>query len=101
MYCVIMRYILYVCWHGITYVCIADTHICDIYYYIIQITSMIIILTQLEIKYDKNLVLLTRREYIKLQQKLEECERRHNEIFEPNIGKSSQYMDTIAIFVET
>ncbi|GAA6096953.1 olfactomedin-4 [Tachysurus ichikawai] len=51
-----------------------------------EITSMIIILTQLEIKYDKNLVLLTRREYIKLQQKLEECERRHNEIFEPNIG---------------
>ncbi|XP_058255690.1 olfactomedin-4 [Hemibagrus wyckioides] len=51
-----------------------------------EITSMIVILTRLETTYDKNLVLLTRREYIKLQQKLEECERRHNEIFDPNIG---------------
>ncbi|KAL7872977.1 hypothetical protein AOLI_G00120480 [Acnodon oligacanthus] len=51
-----------------------------------EITSMIVVLTRLETKYDKNLVLVTRREYIKLQQKLEECERRHNEIFNPNIG---------------
>ncbi|MCI4382459.1 hypothetical protein PGIGA_G00015260 [Pangasianodon gigas] len=51
-----------------------------------EITAMIVILTKLETTYDKNLVLLTRREYIKLQQKLEECERRHNEIFNPNIG---------------
>ncbi|KAB5562097.1 hypothetical protein PHYPO_G00014100 [Pangasianodon hypophthalmus] len=51
-----------------------------------EIIAMIVILTELETTYDKNLVLLTRREYIKLQQKLEECERRHNEIFNPNIG---------------
>ncbi|KAI4872459.1 hypothetical protein NFI96_021053 [Prochilodus magdalenae] len=51
-----------------------------------EITLMIVELTRLETKYDKNLVLVTRREYIKLQQKLEECERRHNEIFNPNIG---------------
>ncbi|MCJ8736666.1 hypothetical protein PDJAM_G00015170 [Pangasius djambal] len=51
-----------------------------------EITAMIVILTELETTYDKNLVLWTRREYIKLQQKLEECERRHNEIFNPNIG---------------
>lgn len=49
---------------------------------------MITVLTQLEITYDKNLVLVTRREYIILQQKLVECERRHNEIFNPDIGKS-------------
>ncbi len=49
---------------------------------------MISVLTQLEITYDKNLVLVTRREYIILQQKLQECERRHNEIFNPDIGKS-------------
>lgn len=59
--------------------------------FIIQITAMIVILTQLEATYDKNLVLLTRREYIKLQQKLEECERRHNEIFNPNIGKPEEH----------
>ncbi|KTF79344.1 hypothetical protein cypCar_00045895 [Cyprinus carpio] len=47
---------------------------------------MIAVLTQLEITYDKNQVLVTRREYIILQQKLEECERRHNEIFNPDIG---------------
>ncbi|XP_053489097.1 olfactomedin-4 [Ictalurus furcatus] len=51
-----------------------------------ELTAMIVILTQLETTYDKNLVLLTRREYIKLQQKLEECESRYNEIFNPNIG---------------
>uniref|UniRef100_A0A3B1IR98 Olfactomedin 4, tandem duplicate 1 n=1 Tax=Astyanax mexicanus TaxID=7994 RepID=A0A3B1IR98_ASTMX len=51
-----------------------------------EITVIIVELTKLETKYDKNLVLVTRREYIKLQQKLEECERRHNEIFNPNIG---------------
>uniref|UniRef100_A0A3B1IHX7 Olfactomedin 4, tandem duplicate 1 n=1 Tax=Astyanax mexicanus TaxID=7994 RepID=A0A3B1IHX7_ASTMX len=51
-----------------------------------SITVIIVELTKLETKYDKNLVLVTRREYIKLQQKLEECERRHNEIFNPNIG---------------
>ncbi|XP_043118351.1 olfactomedin-4 [Puntigrus tetrazona] len=51
-----------------------------------QISVMITVLTRLEITYDKNLVLVTRREYIILQQKLEECERRHNEIFNPDIG---------------
>ena len=44
-------------------------------------------LTQLEVKYDKNLVLKTRREYIKIQIQLEACERRHQEIFNPNIGE--------------
>nr|XP_021323184.1 olfactomedin-4 [Danio rerio] len=51
-----------------------------------QVITMISVLTQLEITYDKNLVLVTRREYLILQQKLEECERRHDEIFNPNIG---------------
>ncbi|XP_062862807.1 olfactomedin-4 [Trichomycterus rosablanca] len=51
-----------------------------------EVTTIIVVLTRLEATYDKNLVLITRREYIKLQQKLEECERRHNEIFNPNIG---------------
>ncbi|XP_036397371.1 olfactomedin-4 [Megalops cyprinoides] len=50
-----------------------------------EISSMTVVLTRLE-SYDSNRVLATRREYIKLQQKLEECERRHNEIFNPNIG---------------
>ncbi|XP_067310848.1 olfactomedin-4 [Pseudorasbora parva] len=51
-----------------------------------QISVVISMLTQLEITYDKNLVLVTRREYLILQQKLEACEIRHNEIFNPNIG---------------
>ncbi|TRY84594.1 hypothetical protein DNTS_001330 [Danionella cerebrum] len=51
-----------------------------------EINIMISVLTELEITYDKNLVLVTRREYIVLQQKLEDCERRHDEIFKPNIG---------------
>lgn len=68
--------------------------------FITQVTAMIVILTKLEATYDKNLVLLTRREYIKLQQNLEECERRHNEIFNPNIGKPAQHMGTVALFVE-
>uniref|UniRef100_A0A4W5QGA0 Olfactomedin 4, tandem duplicate 1 n=1 Tax=Hucho hucho TaxID=62062 RepID=A0A4W5QGA0_9TELE len=50
-----------------------------------QISSMVVVVTKLE-RYDKNLVLVTRREYINIQLKLEECERRHNEIFNPNIG---------------
>lgn len=45
------------------------------------------VLTRLEKTYDKNVVLKTRREYIKVQLQLEECERRHQEIFNPNIGK--------------
>ncbi|XP_052000923.1 olfactomedin-4 [Xyrauchen texanus] len=51
-----------------------------------QVSVMIEVLTRLEVTYDKNIVLVTRREYIILQQKLQECERRHNEIFNPNIG---------------
>ncbi|XP_073683724.1 olfactomedin-4 [Garra rufa] len=51
-----------------------------------QISVVIAVLTELEITYDKNLVLVTRREYIILQQKLEECERRHDELFNPDIG---------------
>ncbi|XP_014066441.1 olfactomedin-4 isoform X1 [Salmo salar] len=50
-----------------------------------QISSMVVVVTKLE-RYDKNLVLVTRREYINIQLKLEECEKRHNEIFNPNIG---------------
>uniref|UniRef100_A0A3B4TGG9 Olfactomedin 4, tandem duplicate 2 n=1 Tax=Seriola dumerili TaxID=41447 RepID=A0A3B4TGG9_SERDU len=41
---------------------------------------------QLEKTYDKNVVLVTRREYIKVQLQLEECERRHQELFNPNIS---------------
>lgn len=44
-------------------------------------------LTRLEKTYDKNVVLATRREYIKVQMQLEECERRHQELFNPNIGE--------------
>ncbi|XP_017267439.1 olfactomedin-4 [Kryptolebias marmoratus] len=51
-----------------------------------QITVMVATLNRLEKTYDKNLVLVTRREYIKLQLQLEECERRHQELFYPNIG---------------
>uniref|UniRef100_A0A8C7DL34 Olfactomedin 4, tandem duplicate 1 n=1 Tax=Oncorhynchus kisutch TaxID=8019 RepID=A0A8C7DL34_ONCKI len=49
-----------------------------------QISSMVVVVTKLE-RYNKNLVLVTRREYINIQLKLEECEKRHNEIFNPNI----------------
>ncbi|KAJ4939370.1 hypothetical protein JOQ06_028819 [Pogonophryne albipinna] len=52
----------------------------------IQITVMVQTLTRLELTYDKNLVLVTRREYIKVQLQFEECERRHQELFNPNIG---------------
>ncbi|KAJ3613920.1 hypothetical protein NHX12_020163 [Muraenolepis orangiensis] len=50
------------------------------------VTSMMLTLTDLEDKYDKNRVLEIRREYIKIQFQLEECERRHQEMFNPNIG---------------
>ncbi|XP_038585235.1 olfactomedin-4-like [Micropterus salmoides] len=52
----------------------------------VQITAMVATLDRLEKTYDKNMVLVTRREYIKVQLQLEECERRHQEIFNPNIG---------------
>ncbi|KAI9516042.1 hypothetical protein NQZ68_020570 [Dissostichus eleginoides] len=52
----------------------------------LSITVMVQTLTRLELTYDKNLVLMTRREYIKVQLQLEECERRHQELFNPNIG---------------
>lgn len=48
---------------------------------------MVATLNRLEKTYDKNVVLVTRREYIKVQLQLEECERRHQELFNPNIGK--------------
>lgn len=48
---------------------------------------MVATLTRLEKTYDKNVVLVTRREYIKVQLQLEECERRHQEMFNPNIGE--------------
>ncbi|KAM9355063.1 olfactomedin-4-like [Pholidichthys leucotaenia] len=52
----------------------------------VEITAAVATLTRLEKTYDKNMVLLTRREYIKVQVQLEECERRHQELFNPNIG---------------
>lgn len=56
-------------------------------HFLFQVTSLDVTLSRLEKTYDKNVVLLTRREYIKVQLQLEECERRHQEIFNPNIGK--------------
>lgn len=41
----------------------------------------------LEKSYDQSAVLATRRKYLKVQLELEECERRHQEIFNPNIGE--------------
>lgn len=55
-----------------------------------QVTSLDVTLSSLEKTYDKNTVLMTRREFIKVQLELEECERRHQEIFNPNIGKHTQ-----------
>ncbi|KAM7402934.1 hypothetical protein PAMA_003722 [Pampus argenteus] len=52
----------------------------------VQITAMVGTLTELEKTHDKNVVLATRREYIKVQLQLDECERRHQELFNPNIG---------------
>ncbi|XP_026162699.1 olfactomedin-4 [Mastacembelus armatus] len=52
----------------------------------VQVTVMVETLNRLEKTYDKNVVLATRREYIKVQLQLEECERRYQEIFKPNIG---------------
>ncbi|XP_053192079.1 olfactomedin-4-like [Scomber japonicus] len=52
----------------------------------VQITAMVGTLTELEKTYDKNSILATRREYIKVQLQLDECERRHQELFNPNIG---------------
>ncbi|XP_053291344.1 olfactomedin-4 [Pleuronectes platessa] len=52
----------------------------------VQITAMVETLDRMETTYDKNSVLVTRREYIKVQLELEECERRHQELFNPNIG---------------
>ncbi|XP_057716301.1 olfactomedin-4-like [Corythoichthys intestinalis] len=51
-----------------------------------EITVMVKSLDKVEKTHDKNLVLKTRREYIKIQIELEECERRYQEIFNPNIG---------------
>ncbi|KAM9777595.1 olfactomedin-4 [Neosynchiropus ocellatus] len=51
-----------------------------------QVTAMVQTLTRLEKTFDKNLVLQTRREFVKLQVELEECENRYQEIFNPNIG---------------
>ncbi|KAM4724546.1 olfactomedin-4 [Anableps anableps] len=52
----------------------------------VQITVLVATLDRLEKTYDKNLVLSTRREYIQVQLQLEDCERRHQELFNPNIG---------------
>ncbi|KAK7903871.1 hypothetical protein WMY93_016478 [Mugilogobius chulae] len=58
----------------------------------VQITIMISTLDKLEKTYDKNLVLATRREYIEIQLQLEECEKRHQEIFNPNIDSTKGKM---------
>ncbi|XP_068608179.1 olfactomedin-4 [Brachionichthys hirsutus] len=52
----------------------------------VESTAMDEALTRLEKTYDKNWVLVTRREYVKIQLQLETCERRHDELFNPNIG---------------
>ncbi|XP_056151344.1 olfactomedin-4 [Lampris incognitus] len=52
----------------------------------VQVNAMVVTLTKLEKTHDKNLVLVTRREYTNIQLQLEECERRHQELFNPNIG---------------
>ncbi|XP_034015902.1 olfactomedin-4 isoform X2 [Thalassophryne amazonica] len=52
----------------------------------VQIKSLETTLNELEMTYDKNTVLMTRREYIMVQLQLQECERRYQEIFNPNIG---------------
>ncbi|XP_007549414.1 olfactomedin-4 [Poecilia formosa] len=52
----------------------------------VQVADMLATLDRLEKTYDKNLVLSTRREYREVQLQLEECERRHQELFNPNIG---------------
>lgn len=58
--------------------------------YVFQVTSLNVTLTSLENTYDKNVVLLTRRRYLEVQLQLEECERRYQEIFNPNIGERTQ-----------
>lgn len=55
-----------------------------------QLTTAGSTLDGLERTYDKNAVLKARREYTKVQLQLEECERRHQEIFHPNIGECTQ-----------
>nr|XP_015205625.1 PREDICTED: olfactomedin-4 [Lepisosteus oculatus] len=50
-----------------------------------EIYNMTIVVNQLE-SYDKNNLLVIRYEFTKLQQKLEECKRWHNETFKPDIG---------------
>ncbi|XP_022064211.2 olfactomedin-4 [Acanthochromis polyacanthus] len=52
----------------------------------LEVTAVVATLNRLEKTHDKNLVLAIRREYIKVQLQLEECERRHQELFKPNIG---------------
>uniref|UniRef100_H3DJ65 Olfactomedin 4, tandem duplicate 1 n=1 Tax=Tetraodon nigroviridis TaxID=99883 RepID=H3DJ65_TETNG len=63
----------------------------------VQVSSLDVTLSRLEKTYDKNLVLLTRREYIKVQLQLEECERRHQEIFNPNIAGSCAHTGLIRV----
>lgn len=55
-----------------------------------QLTTAESTLDGLERTYDKNAVLKMRREYLKVQLQLEECERRHQEIFHPNVGECTQ-----------
>ncbi|KAK0151443.1 Olfactomedin-4 [Merluccius polli] len=61
------------------------------------VTSMTSTQTRLEAKYDKNRVLQTRRDYIKIQLQLEECERRYQQIFNPNIGSSCAHTGIIRV----
>lgn len=60
-----------------------------------QVTQMVETLNKLEKTYDKSLVLATRREYIKVQAQLEECEKRHQELFYPNIGEP--FINTVSL----
>lgn len=55
-------------------------------FHFFKVTYSTSTLIQLEVKYDRNRVLETRRELINIQLQMEECESRHQEIFEPKIG---------------
>jgi len=55
-------------------------------FHFLKVTYSTSTLTQLEAKYDRNRVLETRRDFINIQLEMEECERRHQEIYLPKIG---------------
>ncbi|MBN3296401.1 OLFM4 protein, partial [Amia calva] len=51
----------------------------------VEIRNMTLVVNQLE-RYDKNNLLVIRRDFIKLQKKLEDCEKWREESFKPEIG---------------